>query len=36
MMLWQIVELNTFFSKHFFRYPGLSIKKLTPAGRVTN
>ncbi|CBY38910.1 unnamed protein product [Oikopleura dioica] len=22
MMLWQIVELNTFFSKHFFRYPG--------------
>jgi len=24
MMLWQIVELNTFFSKHFFRYPGKS------------
>lgn len=21
-MLWQIIELNTFFSKHFFRYPG--------------
>ena len=22
MMLWQLVELNTFFAKHFFRYPG--------------
>ena len=22
MMLWQMVELNTFFAKHFFRYPG--------------
>jgi len=25
MMMWQMVELNTFFSKHFFRYPGSSV-----------
>ena len=30
MMLWQIVELNTFFSKHFFRYPGKLVDFLQP------